>query len=222
MILTADPTVGAWRWMYADGDRTGGDDRDRPPVRLRQRPLADEPRPSRTKPSTSCSGCSNAPRAIPNRCIWPSWSIPTRRCTVTTAAEGAGAISSTGKNRRATILASVPWFLQDLGTYGIGIFTPTILSGTLIGHDITDARNVAGIVARDLEGAKGAALVDTLLIAGIIAAVLLADKGGPHPPAGDRIHRLRRRARAGRPAIPHRGADAHAAAVRRLHALQLS
>ncbi len=28
------------------------------------------------------------------------------------------------KNRRATILASVPWFLQDLGTYGIGIFTP--------------------------------------------------------------------------------------------------
>ena len=27
------------------------------------------------------------------------------------------------KNRRATILASVPWFLQDLSTYGIGIFT---------------------------------------------------------------------------------------------------
>jgi MFS transporter, putative metabolite transport protein len=32
------------------------------------------------------------------------------------------------ENRRATILASVPWFLQDLGTYGIGIFTPTILA----------------------------------------------------------------------------------------------
>ena len=26
----------------------------------------------------------------------------------------------------------MPWFLQDLGTYGIGIFTPTILA-TLIG-----------------------------------------------------------------------------------------
>ena len=37
------------------------------------------------------------------------------------------------KNRRATILASVPWFLQDLGTYGIGIFTPTILAAS-IGH----------------------------------------------------------------------------------------
>jgi MFS transporter, putative metabolite transport protein len=33
--------------------------------------------------------------------------------------------------RRATILASVPWFLQDLGTYGIGIFTPTILASAL-------------------------------------------------------------------------------------------
>lgn len=81
------------------------------------------------------------------------------------------------KNRRATILASVPWFLQDLGTYGIGIFTPTILSHT-IGHEITTAQNVAGVIARDIEGAKGAALVDTLLIAGILAAVLLADKVG--------------------------------------------
>ncbi len=32
----------------------------------------------------------------------------------------------TRKHRRATILAAVPWFLQDLGTYGIGIFTPVI------------------------------------------------------------------------------------------------
>ena len=33
--------------------------------------------------------------------------------------------------RRATILASVPWFLQDLGTYGIGIFTPIILAAAI-------------------------------------------------------------------------------------------
>ena len=81
------------------------------------------------------------------------------------------------KNRRATILASVPWFLQDLGTYGIGIFTPTILAHT-IGHEITNAHNVSAIIARDLEGAKGAALVDTLLIVGILAAVMLSDKVG--------------------------------------------
>lgn len=83
----------------------------------------------------------------------------------------------TKKNRRATILASVPWFLQDLGTYGIGIFTPTILAQT-IGHEITGVHSVAGVIARDIEAAKGAALVDTLLIVGILAAVLLTDKVG--------------------------------------------
>jgi MFS family permease len=81
------------------------------------------------------------------------------------------------RNRRATILASVPWFLQDLGTYGIGIFTPTILAQT-IGHEITGARTVAAVIARDIEAAKGAALVDTLLIVGILAAVLLTDRVG--------------------------------------------
>ncbi|MFC6494330.1 MFS transporter [Ancylobacter dichloromethanicus] len=42
-----------------------------------------------------------------------------------------GAASLAGMNRRATILASVPWFLQDLSTYGIGIFTPTIIAVAL-------------------------------------------------------------------------------------------
>ena len=44
-----------------------------------------------------------------------------------------GVLFNNNVNRRATILASVPWFLQDLGTYGIGIFTPTILAAA-IGH----------------------------------------------------------------------------------------
>ena len=37
---------------------------------------------------------------------------------------------------------------------------------------------MSALIARDLEGAKGAALVDTLLIVGILAAVLLSDKVG--------------------------------------------
>lgn len=82
------------------------------------------------------------------------------------------------RNRRATILASVPWFLQDLGTYGIGIFTPTILAHLISGHEISHAHNVSAVIARDLEGAKGAALVDTLLIVGILAAVLMSDRVG--------------------------------------------
>ncbi|MGH8732389.1 MAG: MFS transporter, partial [Burkholderiales bacterium] len=74
--------------------------------------------------------------------------------------------------RRATILASVPWFLQDLATYGIGIFTPTILV-KVIGHEDFTAQNVSALIARDILAAKGAALLDVLLIVGILAAVLL-------------------------------------------------
>ena len=80
-------------------------------------------------------------------------------------------------NRRATILAAVPWFLQDLGTYGIGIFTPTILAST-IGHKAAHVRNLADLISNDKLAAKGAALIDVLLIVGIIAAVLLADRVG--------------------------------------------
>ncbi len=82
--------------------------------------------------------------------------------------------------RRATILASVPWFLQDFGTYGIGIFTPTILARAF-GHDFIHGHNIAAIVGRDIVAAKGAALLDVLLIVGIVGAVLLSDRVGRIP-----------------------------------------
>jgi MFS family permease len=80
------------------------------------------------------------------------------------------------RNRRATLFASIPWFLQDLGTYGIGIFTPTILAATIGAK--TEARNVADLVHNEMLAAKGAAFLDLLLIVGILFAVLLADKVG--------------------------------------------
>lgn len=81
------------------------------------------------------------------------------------------------KNRRATVLASVPWFLQDLGTYGIGIFTPTIL-GTILGHTNLREPNLAAVIHNDMIAAKGAAFLDVLLLVGIVCAVFLADKLG--------------------------------------------
>lgn len=81
------------------------------------------------------------------------------------------------KHRRATILASVPWFLQDLGTYGIGIFTPTIL-GTILGHSNFREPNLAAVIHNDMIAAKGAAFLDLLLLVGIVCAVFLADKLG--------------------------------------------
>jgi MFS transporter, putative metabolite transport protein len=81
------------------------------------------------------------------------------------------------RNRRATIFASVPWFLQDLGTYGIGIFTPVILAAAL-GGGSDHVRSLSDLIADSILAAKGAALIDVLLIVGIIFAVMLADKYG--------------------------------------------
>jgi putative MFS transporter len=81
------------------------------------------------------------------------------------------------RNLRATIFASVPWFLQDLGTYGIGIFTPTILAAAL-GGGADHIRSVSDLIADGILAAKGAALITFLLIVGIAFAVVLADKLG--------------------------------------------
>jgi MFS transporter, putative metabolite transport protein len=80
-------------------------------------------------------------------------------------------------NRRATILASVPWFLQDLGTYGIGIFTPTILAAAL-GGTSDHVRSIADVILQDINAAKGAALTTSLLLVGIVFAIALADVVG--------------------------------------------
>jgi MFS transporter, putative metabolite transport protein len=79
--------------------------------------------------------------------------------------------------RRATILASVPWFLQDLGTYGIGIFAPTILA-TTIGQKAEHVRSMNDLIANASLAARGDAMITSLLIVGIAFAVMLADKVG--------------------------------------------
>lgn len=89
---------------------------------------------------------------------------------------GYGALFSR-KLRRNTILASVPWFLQDLGTYGIGIFTPTILA-TVIGAKIMRPHNIAAVTHDAMQAAKGAAFIDVFLLIGVCFAILLADKVG--------------------------------------------
>jgi MFS transporter, putative metabolite transport protein len=78
--------------------------------------------------------------------------------------------------RRATILASVPWFLQDLGTYGIGIFTPTILAAAI--GDKAHVRSMSDLISNAMLAARGDAMITVLLIIGIIFAVMLADKLG--------------------------------------------
>ncbi|MFM8975321.1 MAG: MFS transporter, partial [Vulcanococcus sp.] len=68
--------------------------------------------------------------------------------------------------RRATALACLPWFLQDLATYGIGLSLPLLLAA-------------AGAAARP--AARASALIDLMLVLGISAAIALADRWGRIP-----------------------------------------
>ncbi|HEY9761224.1 MAG TPA: MFS transporter [Trichocoleus sp.] len=73
--------------------------------------------------------------------------------------------------RRNLIFASVPWFLQDIATYGIGIFTPTII-GTLA------FASADSFTDKAMASATGSAFVDVFLIVGFLVAVLLIDRVG--------------------------------------------
>ncbi|MGL5080230.1 MAG: MFS transporter [Microcoleaceae cyanobacterium] len=73
--------------------------------------------------------------------------------------------------RKRTLLASLPWFLQDIATYGIGIFTPVII-GAIAFSTKTD------FIEREMAAAKGAAFVDVFLILGFLIAVTLVEKLG--------------------------------------------
>ena len=70
-----------------------------------------------------------------------------------------------------TLLASLPWFLQDIATYGIGIFTPTIIA-TLAFQTEDD------FLLQQIHSAQGSAIVDLFLIVGFLFAVFLVDKIG--------------------------------------------
>jgi len=83
------------------------------------------------------------------------------------------------KQRRRTLLASLPWFLQDLSTYGIGIFTPVIIAAAFGAK--AGGVDVASIIHDDLIGAKGTALIDIGFLVGISVAIYLADRWGRIP-----------------------------------------
>ncbi len=72
---------------------------------------------------------------------------------------------------KLTILSSVPWFLMDIAFYGIGIFTPIILSKLF-------KYNAHNFIEEDLHSIKNALFVDLFLLLGIIIAIILVKKKG--------------------------------------------
>lgn len=173
VILSVRPEIGAWRWMYATSIVPAA------LVMLGRLTISDSvhwlmSQGRKRDAEAALARLLKREPPYPKSVMLRDGATPDRD----RPSNGRWRDLFTGPARRATILASVPWFLQDLGTYGIGIFTPTILARTIGGHDHGPARNMADLVSADLFAARGAALLDVLLIAGIVAAVLLADRVG--------------------------------------------
>lgn len=81
--------------------------------------------------------------------------------------------------RRRTILASVPWFLMDVATYGVGLFTPLILQGMLFARGGTHDDNLAGsFMERNLLSVETTAFVSLFLLAGFGLNLLLVERAG--------------------------------------------
>lgn len=175
-VLVNDPSVSAWRWMYASVILPAA-------LVTVARFYVTESAPWLFARGRVTDAARETARLLHRRPTYPhhvALASPAAPLTGQGRA-GRGWRQLFGRrNRRATILASVPWFMQDLSTYGIGLFTPTILAaafghGAPVNHDVTD------IVAGQVLAAEGAALIDTLLIAGVFAAVVLADRVGRIP-----------------------------------------
>jgi MFS family permease len=74
--------------------------------------------------------------------------------------------------RARTMLVAVPWFLMDIATYGVGLFTPIIL-GTI---DVS-AKGV-GVIARDFADARGSAVIDLFLLFGFLVGIWAVPRFG--------------------------------------------
>jgi MFS family permease len=74
--------------------------------------------------------------------------------------------------RARTALVTIPWFLMDIATYGVGLFTPTILGAIEI------SERMRGLAARDFALAKGSAIIDLFLLIGFLLGVWMVPRFG--------------------------------------------
>jgi MFS transporter, putative metabolite transport protein len=173
LVLVLSPNLSAWRWMYATVVI--------PALAVTVGRFFIVESPNWLAVRGAHEEAEQSVRKLLSRKPQYPKHIRLHRADADTDKEGRGRPSFmalfNNRNRRATVFASVPWFLQDLGTYGIGIFTPIILAAAL-GGGADHIRSLSDVISDDILAAKGAAMINVLLIVGIVFAVLLTDRLG--------------------------------------------
>jgi putative MFS transporter len=74
--------------------------------------------------------------------------------------------------RARTVLVAVPWFLMDIATYGVGLFTPIILAA------IDISGQSGGLITRDMAAARGSAAIDLFLFFGFLLGIWAVPRFG--------------------------------------------
>jgi hypothetical protein len=77
---------------------------------------------------------------------------------------------------RRTIFTSVPWFLMDIATYGVGIFTPTLIAALAFGGNSGQAST--NFIADDIASTEWTAALDIFLVLGFLSAIFLVERLG--------------------------------------------
>lgn len=166
LVLWALPDVGSWRWMLGFGVLPAI------VIILLRRSTPESPRwlaqNGREEEAVAVAGAlTGGPVAVTD--------VDRRRSEPPSRGVGFQPALFGPALRRRTIFAAVPWFLMDIVTYGVGIFTPTLLAAfALAGADAT-------FIADDIASTRGTAMLDLFLVAGFAAAILLVERIGRVP-----------------------------------------
>jgi len=170
-VLVLDPSLDAWRWMYATALL--------PAVLITVARFFINESPN----WLIVRGDHEAAEQAVTRLLYRKPLYPQVVALALHVADEASASKQSflalfsGHNLRATIFSSAPWFLQDLGTYGIGVFTPTMIAAAL-GSGPDKIRSPADLISSGIHSAEAAALTTSLLIVGILVAIALSDTLG--------------------------------------------